>query len=58
MSFDNYGLYGWHLDHIVPISTAKSEEDVKQLSHYSNIQPLWAEDNLKKSNKYDKENIK
>lgn len=51
MSFDNYGLYGWHLDHIIPISTAKSEEDVKRLSHYSNLQPLWAEDNLKKSNK-------
>jgi hypothetical protein len=51
MTFDNYGLYGWHIDHIIPISSATSEEDVKRLCHYSNIQPLWAEDNLKKSNK-------
>ncbi len=40
-----------HIDHIVPISTAKDEEDIKRLSHYSNLQPLWAIDNLKKANK-------
>ena len=49
MSWDNHGE--WHLDHIVPISTAKTEEDIFRLSHHSNFQPLWAEDNLKKSNK-------
>ena len=51
MTFENYGLYGWHLDHIIPISSAKSEADIRKLSHYSNIQPLWAEDNLKKSSR-------
>ena len=51
MTFDNYGFYGWHLDHIIPLDTSKTEEDVKRLSHYTNFQPLWAEDNLAKSNK-------
>ena len=46
MSWDNYGLYnhtfnyGWDLDHIIPLCTAKSEEDVIKLNHYTNIQPL------------------
>jgi hypothetical protein len=51
MSWDNYGYYGWHLDHIVPVSSAKTEKDVYKLYHYTNLQPLWAEDNLRKSNK-------
>lgn len=49
MSLENYGE--WHLDHIIPLSTAKSKEDVYSLCHYTNYQPLWAKDNLKKSNK-------
>jgi hypothetical protein len=51
MSWDNYGYYGWHLDHIIPLSSAKTEEELCKLCHYTNLQPLWAEDNLKKSNK-------
>ena len=49
MSFENHGE--WHLDHIYPISLAKSEEEVIKLNHYTNFQPLWSEDNLRKSNK-------
>jgi hypothetical protein len=41
----------WHLDHIVPISSAETEEDVIRLSHYLNLRPLWAEENLSKSKK-------
>ncbi len=48
MSWENQGK--WHLDHIIPISSAKSEDDVIKLNHYTNFQPLWAEDNIKKSN--------
>ena len=51
MSWDNYGLYGWHIDHVIPLSSAKTEEEVYKLCHYTNLQPLWAEENLKKSNK-------
>jgi hypothetical protein len=51
MSWENYGYYGWHIDHKIPLSSAKTEEEVYKLCHYTNLQPLWAEDNLKKSNK-------
>ena len=49
MSFENYG--NWHLDHIIPLSQAKTQEEIIRLNHYTNFQPLWAEDNFKKSNK-------
>lgn len=47
----DFHRYGYHIDHIVPISTAKTEEDVIKLCHYTNLQPLWWEDNLSKSDK-------
>jgi hypothetical protein len=49
MTFENYGE--WHLDHIIPISSAQTEEDIIRLNHYTNFQPLWAKDNLSKGNK-------
>lgn len=49
MTWDNYG--DWHLDHIIPMASATTEEEVLKLNHYTNFQPLWAEDNLKKSDK-------
>lgn len=49
MTWENYGE--WELDHITPISLAKTEEEVYKLNHYTNFQPLWKMDNLKKSNK-------
>ncbi|MDD4242722.1 MAG: hypothetical protein PHG08_00280 [Bacilli bacterium] len=49
MSWDNREL--WHLDHIYPVSLAADEQHLLQLNHYTNFQPLWAEDNLKKGNK-------
>ena len=50
MNWENQGTY-WHMDHIIPISSAQSEEDVYRLNHYTNFQPLFWIDNLKKSNK-------
>jgi len=41
----------WHLDHIIPISSAKTEEEVYALSHFTNIRPLWAKENIQKRNK-------
>jgi hypothetical protein len=40
----------WHIDHIVPISFAKTEEEVIKLNHYSNLRPLWAEHNIARGN--------
>ena len=51
MSWDNYGFYGWHIDHIIPLSSAKTEEELYGLCHYTNLQPLWAKDNLSKGSK-------
>ena len=51
MTWDNWGQYGWHIDHIIPLDSAKTENDLYKLSHYTNLQPLWARDNRLKSNK-------
>lgn len=40
-----------HIDHIIPLSSAKTPEDLYKLTHYTNLQPLWAIDNLKKGNR-------
>ena len=46
MNWENYGLYngelnyGWDIDHIIPISTATTEESLLKLNHFSNLQPL------------------
>lgn len=46
MNWDNYGKYngtdgyGWDIDHIIPISTAKTITDIEKLNHYTNLQPL------------------
>ena len=49
MTLDNHGE--WHIDHIVPLSSAKTKDDIILLCHYTNLQPLWAIDNLKKGSK-------
>ena len=51
MTWDNHGYYGWHIDHIIPLASAKTEEELLKLCHYSNLQPLWAADNLSKKDK-------
>jgi hypothetical protein len=53
MSWDNYGIYGWRIEYIIPLASFDLT-DRKQLlkaCHYTNLQPLWAEDNLQKSDK-------
>lgn len=51
MCWENHGLFGWHIDHIIPLSSAKSDDELKKLCHYSNLQPLWAIENIIKRDK-------
>jgi len=55
MSWSNHSRKGWHIDHIRPCSSfdLTDPEQQKECFHYTNLQPLWAEDNLKKSDKLD-----
>lgn len=54
MTWENYGKDGWEIDHIKPISkfNLTKENEQRICFHYTNLQPLWREDNLIKSNKY------
>ena len=51
MTWDNHSLDGWHIDHIRPLVAfdLSDPEQQKLACHYTNLQPLWAEDNLSKS---------
>lgn len=51
MTWENHNKQGWHIDHIIPLCSAKNEEELKRLFHYTNLQPLWAIENLKKGSK-------
>ncbi len=53
MSWDNYGL--WHIDHIKPCALfdLSKESEQRKCFNYTNLQPLWAIDNLKKGSKYE-----
>lgn len=57
MSWDNYGYYGWHIDHRKPISSFnfKSYEDkeFKQCWNLNNLQPLWGKENISKKDKFE-----
>ena len=50
MSWDN--RREWHIDHIRPLASAMTEDDLVALCHYTNLQPLWALDNLSKGSKH------
>ena len=49
MSWENHGK--WHIDHIRPLATARNQAELEALFHFSNLQPLWAEENIKKGSK-------
>jgi hypothetical protein len=48
MTWDNWSIRGWHIDHIVPLSSAGTKEELIKLCHYTNLQPLWWKDNISK----------
>ena len=49
MSWNNQGE--WHIDHKIPLSSANTEEELYKLCHFTNLQPMWAVDNIKKGSK-------
>jgi hypothetical protein len=53
MSWENYGIKGWHIDHIKPCASFNFNiiEEQKECFHYTNLQPLWWDENLAKSDK-------
>jgi hypothetical protein len=62
MTWENKGLYngelnyGWDVDHIIPLSSVETEEEIIKLNHYTNLQPLCSKVNrdIKKDNVYGK----
>ena len=55
MNWDNYGKKGWNYDHIIPLASATTEEEIYKLNHYTNFQPLWWHENLSKGDKLPEE---
>lgn len=49
MSWDN--REEWHIDHIIPMASATTQEEAMALNHFTNLRPLWAADNLLKNDK-------
>jgi len=50
MTWDNMG--DWHIDHRLPLASAKTKKELVALCHYTNLQPLWARDNISKGDRY------
>jgi len=51
MTWENHGNKGWHIDHIIPLSSGKTLKEIEELCHYTNLQPLWWHENLSKGSK-------
>ena len=53
MTWDNWTTDGWHIDHIKPLSSfdLTDRKQLLEACHYTNLQPLWAKDNIIKSDK-------
>jgi hypothetical protein len=56
MNWSNYGRTGWHIDHIRPCASfdLADPKQQRQCFHYTNLQPLWAADNIRKGGKWQK----
>lgn len=50
MSWGNYGMNGWHIDHIMPVADFDllDEKQQRECFHYTNLRPLWADENRRR----------
>jgi hypothetical protein len=55
MTCHNWGIYGWHIDHIRPCASfdLSKPSEQRKCFHYTNLQPLWAKENLHKGDNYE-----
>jgi hypothetical protein len=55
MTWDNYSINGWHIDHIKPLASfdLTDPEQLKEACCYTNLQPMWAKDNRSKGDYYE-----
>jgi len=53
ITWDNYGQFGWHIDHIIPCAffDLTDQTELKQCFHYTNLRPLWRDENLSKGDR-------
>ena len=56
MSFDNYGMFGWHVDHTIPVSSfdLTDPKQQEQCFNYTNLKPMWCHENWSKRDKLPK----
>lgn len=54
MTWENWSFKGWHIDHIIPLDffNLQNRDEFLKACHYTNLQPLWSSDNIRKKNKF------
>lgn len=59
MTWANWAVDGWHIDHKIPLDffDLADREQFLQAVHYTNLQPMWAKENIRKSNSLPKEMV-
>jgi len=56
MTWENWSFKGWHIDHVIPLDSfnLSNRKEFLRACHYTNLQPMWGEENMKKHNRLDK----
>ena len=53
MNWESHGLFGWHIDHVIPISRfdLSNEEHISVAMNWMNLRPLWSTENIEKGDR-------